>query len=51
MTRAMAGVIHPQMDGSPSSQLHVYMQVSKMTRPQAQVLSRPRVPVRTASAP
>ena len=48
---AIAGVIQPQMDGSPSSQFRVYIAVSKTTSAHAASGSRPSVVMRTARAP
>ena len=48
---AIAGVIQPQMEGSPSSQFRVYMPVSNTTNAQATAGSRPKVVIRTARAP
>lgn len=50
MTMAMAEVIQPHTLGSPSSQLHEYMLVSKMTSAHATLGSNPNVPVSTANA-
>ena len=48
---AIAGVIQPQMEGSPSSQFKVYIIVSKTTKAHATAGSRPKVVIRTARAP